>query len=242
MAGCTFCVDKPSAVAATMIWEAVMPIYTHAHPCNMPALQPGCCCCRTPFRCEVILTPPPYHPAGVVHILQIATRPLLPLPQVQDDTHTDEAELLLVPLFSNARHDSSCTHEYYIGTCPSTITTPSSSSSSSSGNGKEGLCFFWVAGTDLPPGAEVCVSYGHLRPDQALLMYGLPVDAATAAGSSSSSSSEEEDWMSGLDTMEASLDEPFAPIAGEPLQHWMPGEHSAAPAGGGGVHPGGGGG
>jgi hypothetical protein len=90
------------------------------------------------------------------------------------------------------------------------------------------LCFFWVAGTDLPSGAEVCVSYGHLRPDQALLMYGLPIDtaaaAAAAAGSSSRNSEEEEDWMSGLDTMEASLDEPFAPIAGEPLQHWIPGE------------------
>jgi hypothetical protein len=118
---------------------------------------------------------------------------------------------LLVPLFNNARHNSSCRHDYFLDTC---------GNSSSTGSG---LCFFWVAGSDLPMGAEVCVSFGYLRSDQALLMYGLPADASSSSSSSSTEGGSDL-WLSGMDFMEATDEEPLAPIADEPLQRYEPGE------------------
>lgn len=141
-----------------------------------------------------------------------------------------EAVELLLPLFTNARHNSRCPHDHYIEPCPPGTSTAKTTTTSGSGSKSSNLCFYWVAGVDLQKGDEVCVSYGYLRPDQALLMYGLSstipsTDTATNSSSSSSDGDESgpEMWLSGLDTMEADGDNPLGFVSGEPLQHWRPG-------------------
>lgn len=179
---------------------------------------------HTPCLCVHALTVIPCMRTLLCAALQLSTRPILPL-----EIGGQEKSLLL-PLFSNARHSSSCPHDYYFDTCP----TSNSKSSSKPANASN-LCFFWVAGANLSAGAEVCVSFGHLRQDQALLMYGLPVDQSdmlqqaqgSAVDSSSSSAAgggvKEEVWMHGMDTADATSDQPFGPVAAEPLTHWEPG-------------------
>lgn len=133
-----------------------------------------------------------------------------------------------MPLFLNARHNSSCLHDYHLDTCPGKAKADISSGSSSIEERLSNLCFYWVAGTDLPAGAEVCVSYGHLRMDQAVLMYGLPAEEFAQGFASQEQPAGAEGsgplWLHGMDTEEATADKPFGVVAAEPLQPWTPGE------------------
>lgn len=165
------------------------------------------------------------------------------LPTVSAVVGSREQHLLL-PLFTSARHNSSCPHTYSIRKCPG-ATAAAKTQAGIEAFGEQGLCFVWVAGSDLPAGAEVCVSYGHLRPDQSVLQYGLDLElpyhphvtVVPGPGSSSIEQGEEhQDSMacdaqdaattlrrtqqvplSGLDTTASSSDSPFAPVSFQPL-------------------------
>jgi len=98
--------------------------------------------------------------------LQITALPTIP------SVINSREQLLLLPLLTSARHNSSCEHSYSIAECPDSIQRADSTD-----KGASTKCFFWTAGSDLPAGTEVCTSYGQLRPDQALLQYGLSLEA-----------------------------------------------------------------
>lgn len=82
----------------------------------------------------------------------------------------------LVPLLDQANHQNGCGHPLTIASCENLPgSTPSSSSGSSgspTGLNTTRLCVVWQAGADMALGDEVCLSYGWLLPDRALLQYG----------------------------------------------------------------------
>lgn len=93
----------------------------------------------------------------------------------------------LVPFLDMANHKNGCKHN--IGVRPCDELTPSASKSN--GNNAQpstGLlnttrvCVYWKAGADLNAGEEVCLPYGYMLPDRAMLQYGfLPAELSTSA-------------------------------------------------------------
>jgi len=64
--------------------------------------------------------------------------------------------------------------------------------------------------------------------DQAVLMYGLPAEDFAQGFVAQEQTGEAEGngplWLHGMDTEEATADQPFGVVAAEPLQQWTPGE------------------
>lgn len=83
----------------------------------------------------------------------------------------------LVPLIDSASHRNGCAHRIEVKDCDVVSemceTASKSSQSGPSILNNTRMCVVWMAGSDLTTGEEVCVSYGHLLPDRAMLQYGI---------------------------------------------------------------------
>jgi hypothetical protein len=81
-----------------------------------------------------------------------------------------------VPLIDSASHRIGCPHRIEVKDCAVVIemseTASMSLQSGPSILNNTRMCVVWTAGSDLSAGEEVCVSYGHLLPDRAMLQYG----------------------------------------------------------------------
>lgn len=71
-----------------------------------------------------------------------------------------------VPLLDMANHDNACPHRVVFGQCSVAGAGPLES------GGSTEECAMLLSGTDIPAGSEVCLFYGHLLMDRALLEYG----------------------------------------------------------------------
>lgn len=86
--------------------------------------------------------------------------------------------MFVVPLMGMANHQNNnlCPHTDYLERCPDVQRDAAGSTADgdrSHGIPDEQVCLYWMAGADVAAGHEVCVSYGYLLPDVALLQFGI---------------------------------------------------------------------
>lgn len=76
-----------------------------------------------------------------------------------------------MPFIDMANHQNGCNHSIALRPCDQ-LSEPSSSSSSQGAVNTTQICVVWKAGAYIAAGEEVCLSYGYLLPDRAMLQYG----------------------------------------------------------------------
>lgn len=79
----------------------------------------------------------------------------------------------LVPFLDMSNHKNDCRHRVGVASCDELQgTIPSTTPSSPSILNTTRLCVYWKAGADVGAGEEVCLQYGYILPDRAMLQYG----------------------------------------------------------------------